>query len=120
MQGEFRFRLLSELDTNYSVRCVSSPTNVMLGNYAHLLNEEAVLKVIGDVKQSIGGRDIGKAYDDSGKLRSVAAFPDDGKDGFVSFDDTVQTVCMVVPAGETRQCNSKHYYGKSSRCRESD
>ena len=65
MQGEFRFRLLSELDTNYSVRCVSSPTNVMLGNYAHLLNEEAVLKVIGDVKQSIGGRDIGKAYDDS-------------------------------------------------------
>ncbi len=65
MQAEYRFRLLSDSETDYSVRCVSSPTNVILGNYAHLLNEKSVSLIINEIKQSLGGRDIGKAYNDS-------------------------------------------------------
>ena len=58
LQDDFRFRLIEPDINRYSVRCVSSPTNVMLANYAHFYSETAVLEIIALIRESLQGRDI--------------------------------------------------------------
>lgn len=58
LQDDFRFRLIEPDVNRYSVRCVSSPTNVMLANYGHFYSETAVLETIALIKSSLQGRDI--------------------------------------------------------------
>lgn len=59
LQEEFRFRLLEPNIDRYSVRSVSSPTNVMISNYGHFYSEQAVSEILYAIKHSIQGRDIG-------------------------------------------------------------
>ena len=59
LQEDFRFRLLEYSNNRYSVRSVSSPTNVMAANYGHFYSEQAVAEIIHSIKDSLQGRNIG-------------------------------------------------------------
>lgn len=67
LQDDFRFRLIEPDVNRYSVRCVSSPTNVMLANYGHFYSETAVLETIALIKSSLQGRDIGLCLEEFSK-----------------------------------------------------
>lgn len=58
LETEYRFRELKINSNVYPVRCVSSPTNVMLGNYAHFLSEKEVMETISGIEDSLHGRTI--------------------------------------------------------------
>ena len=64
LQDSFRFRLLVPGIDRYSIRSVSSPTNVMTANYGHFFSEQAVSEIINTVTQSLHGRHIGACYDE--------------------------------------------------------
>lgn len=68
LQEDFRFRLIEPPINRYSVRCVSSPTNVIAANYGHFYSESAVLEIISLIKTSIQGRDIGLCNEEFSKL----------------------------------------------------
>ena len=68
LQDCFRFRLIEPQVNRYSVRCVSSPTNVMAANYGHFYSENAVLEIISLIKASIQDRDIGLCEEEFAKL----------------------------------------------------
>lgn len=68
LQEDFRFSLIHTQANHYSIRCVSSPTNVILGNYGHFYSEKAVAEIISIIKHSIQGRDIGQCHDEFSKL----------------------------------------------------
>ena len=61
LMDDFRFTQLHSNIMDYTVRCVSSPTNVMASNYCHFLSELAVQDTILNIKESIQGRDIEEA-----------------------------------------------------------
>lgn len=68
LQEDFRFRLLDYCANRYSLRSVSSPTNVMAANYGHFYSEQAVSEIIHIIKDSIQGRDIGLCKEEFCKL----------------------------------------------------
>lgn len=68
LQEDFRFRLIEPLVNRYSVRCVSSPTNVMTSNYGHFYSETAVLEILSLIKASLHGRDIGLCLEEFSKV----------------------------------------------------
>lgn len=68
LQEDFRFKLIEPPINRYSVRCVSSPTNVIAANYGHFYSERAVLEIISLIKASIQGRDIGLCKEEFSKL----------------------------------------------------
>lgn len=68
LQEDFRFRLLEYSSDRYSVRSVSSPTNVMAANYGHFYSEQAVAEIIHSIKDSLQGRDIGLCKEEFSKL----------------------------------------------------
>ncbi len=68
LQNDFRFRLLEYSSDRYSVRSVSSPTNVMAANYGHFYSEQAVAEIIHSIKDSLQGRDIGLCKEEFSKL----------------------------------------------------
>lgn len=67
LQKDFRFRLIEPQVNRYSVRCVSSPTNVMIANYGHFFSETAVLETMAEIKASLHGRDIGLCLEEFSK-----------------------------------------------------
>ncbi|MGN0415652.1 MAG: hypothetical protein ACI4FX_09180 [Agathobacter sp.] len=68
LQDDFRFRLIEPDVNRYSVRCVSSPTNVMAANYGHFYSETAVSEIISLIKDSLRGRDIGVCLEEFSKI----------------------------------------------------
>lgn len=68
LQEDFRFRLLEYYSNRYSIRSVSSPTNVMAANYGHFYSEQAVSEIIHVIKESIQGRDIASCKEEFSKL----------------------------------------------------
>lgn len=67
LQEDFRFRLIEPEVNRYSVRCVSSPTNVMTANYGLFFSENAVLEMMSQIKDSLHGRDIGICLEEFSK-----------------------------------------------------
>ena len=61
LMDDFRFTQLHSNIMDYTVRCVSSPTNVMTSNYCHFLSELAVQDTVSTIEESIQGRDIEEA-----------------------------------------------------------
>lgn len=68
LQEDFRFSLIEPQVSRYSVRCVSSPTNVITANYGYFYSETAVSEIISLIKNSIQGRDIGLCQEEFSKL----------------------------------------------------
>lgn len=91
LMDDFRFTQLHSNIMNYTVRCVSSPTNVMASNYCHFFSEIAVQDIILHIKESIQGRDIDEAQKEFTKkwtsemthkgraLTELSMFPDNKK-----------------------------------------
>lgn len=88
---DYRFRELNGDINIYSVRSVSSPTNVMLANYAHFVSEKAVSLIISHIEGTLQGRKIPvvkKQFEElwdtedmkrGRALTEVAMFPDNKK-----------------------------------------
>lgn len=68
LQNDFRFRLVEPKINHYSIRCVSSPTNVMEGNYGRFYSERVVLEEISRIEASLNGRDISSCFDEFSKI----------------------------------------------------
>lgn len=58
LENNYRFRELNVNSKVYSVRSVSSPTNVIFGNYAHIMSEKETLEIISKIEDSLQGRSI--------------------------------------------------------------
>lgn len=61
LENAYRFRELKVGTNIYSVRSVSSPTNVILANYRHFMSENAVRHLISGIEESLQGRRISVA-----------------------------------------------------------
>lgn len=87
----FRFEILSSNCKQYSINCVSAPTNVILSGYSHFCSEKVVANDLSLITLSLHGRDIGTCYEDFSKswtpkmsrqgriLVEAAQFPDNKK-----------------------------------------
>lgn len=53
---------------------------------------------------------VGQAICASGVICNVAAYPEEGGTGFVTFYDSVQTAAKIKPEGETRKANAIGYH----------
>lgn len=91
LMDDFRFTQLHPNITNYTIRCVSSPTNVIAMNYCHFLSEIAVQDTISVIKQSVQCRNLEDAQKEFTKywtpemtykgraLTEIAMFPNNKK-----------------------------------------
>lgn len=106
LQEDFRFRLLDYSSDRYSVRSVSSPTNVMAANYGHFYSEQAVAEIIHSIKDSLQGRDIGLCKEEFSKLWT----PEMNREGGAFVE------ASMFPSNSKRQCNISYKIGQDQIC----